>query len=57
MKIFTFILLITTLLTTINAEAQPNGPWVRIKNTSDKTFAEYQQEFYNYWEGRTPQKG
>ena len=37
--------------------AQPDGPWVKSKNTSEKTFAEYQQEFNEYWENKTPEKG
>jgi len=45
------------LIFSFNASSQPNGPWVQTKNTPQKTFAEYQQEFNDYWEGKTPQKG
>lgn len=40
-----------------NLIAQPDGPWVKSKNTPEKTFAEYQQEFNEYWENKTPEKG
>jgi PKD repeat protein len=57
MRIYTFIFVATFIISTVNISAQPNGPWVKTKNTPDKTFAEYQQEFYDYWEGKTPGKG
>lgn len=37
--------------------AQPEGPWVKSKNTPEKTFTDYQREFNEYWENRTPEKG
>ena len=57
MKYCSYSLVVVFTLLSLILGAQPNGPWVKTKNTPEKTFAEYQQEFYEYWEGRTPEKG
>ena len=57
MKVYSATVLIVLLFISLSSAAQPDGPWVKTKNTPEKTFAEYQNEFNEYWEGKTPEKG
>jgi len=57
MRIYTYLFVATFIISSVNLSAQPNGPWVKTINTPEKTFAEYQQEFYEYWEGKDPESG
>jgi len=57
MRFFTSTLVTAFIFVSSIISAQPNGPWVKSKNTPDKTFAEYQQEFNLFWKNKTPEKG
>jgi len=57
MRIYAYLFVAIFIISSVNISAQPNGPWIKTINTPEKSFVEYQQEFYEYWDDKAPQKG
>ncbi len=56
-KIYNLTFLLFTVLMFSQSKATKDVNWTKMNNNQGATFYQIQEDFYNYWRGKTPERG